>query len=971
MEMPPHLFSLAEAVADGQPADWDAAVSSAADSNESAIVAQLRAIAAIGHLYSTVTTLESLISLDSVVVPQKPVPLSGSGADAYGADLPSWGWLRLIERIGRGRFGDVYRAWDPTLRREVALKLLRHRDRGPQAVADAVVEEGRLMARIHHPNVVTIYGAQRIDGRTGLWMELVKGRTLEAEFSARGPLPITDLIAIGTDLARALTAVHDAGLVHRDVKAQNVLREDGGRTVLGDFGTGRESEGDDVTTNTLAGTPAYLAPEIFDGVPASRRSDIYSLGALLYRLATGRYPIAGRTMRELREAHAARDRVSVRVFRPDLSKVLGDAIDRALASDPDSRFENAAVFADVLTSSIRSGVQKERSRLPMWIASAAVFLAASLVIAAGVASGRFPGFRIPVNIRARAYGERSANGRNLRQISQNPDLSGPGAPSPDGHLLSYTDWSTGDLAIQDLDTGKQWHVTSNVPSQADRGWAETSRFANDSSGIFYVWYETHGNQRLGEIRWSTVAGGNSRTIWRAPADASIYLQHWAGDDRVILIGIEERASDGLFALSTKDGRVSRLADTGPLRPYGASLSPDAQYIAYDRPDPSSGNRDIHVASVDGQFDSVVINDPANDHTPVWTNDGRHLLFLSDRSGPTGLWAQRVDGVRPVGQPVRIEPNLGWSFFMGLTADGNYFLRRQMGTRDVYVAQLDPGSEIITRNPIRVSLAGAGANGTSDWSPDGQRLAFFRRYDDRRRLVIKSLTTGDEHEIVNHEIDGVARPRWEAGGRSLLFKGTYHYQFGLYRLALDSEAVSTVMVTDNFNDYELLPDGRSIIYSNRSRREFVRRDLTTGQEAVVHRSPGSPYGLAVARAGDRFAYVIMQKDKGTTLVVVDLSNPASARPIFHVGSEEGLTPYVFTADGEGVIVARAKTVHAPENDETALWTIDLKNGEARKIGLNVNGLQEVRLSPEGRRVSYDGGWPLQEVWSLDNAMAGLN
>src|SRR5262249_14634184 len=157
---------------------------------------------------------------------------------------------------------------------------------------------------------------------------------------------------------------------------------------------------------------------------------------------------------------------------------------------------------------------------------------------------------------------------------------------------------------------------------------------------------------------------------------------------------EDRTSSGLFLVSTGTGTAKRVLVTGRTLPYGASLSPDSQYIAYDKPDASTGNRDVHMVSADGQFDVSVVSDPANDHTPAWTHDRRALLCRSDRAGPTGLWAQHVEGMRPVGTPRRIEPNLGWSFFMGLTRDDTYFVRRQMGTRDVYIADIDPTTGVI-------------------------------------------------------------------------------------------------------------------------------------------------------------------------------------------------------------------------------------------------------------------------------------
>ena len=150
--------------------------------------------------------------------------------------MPSqWGHLRVLERIGHGAFGDVYRAWDSRLDREVALKLLAENDSLPDE-GSAIVEEGRLLARVHHRNVVTIYGADRVDNRVGLWMELIRGETLQQAIERGRSFSATDAVNIGIELAGAIGAVHDAGLLHRDVKPHNVMLAEDGRVVLMDSG---------------------------------------------------------------------------------------------------------------------------------------------------------------------------------------------------------------------------------------------------------------------------------------------------------------------------------------------------------------------------------------------------------------------------------------------------------------------------------------------------------------------------------------------------------------------------------------------------------------------------------------------------------------------------------------------------------------------------------------------------------------
>lgn len=329
------LSELAGLVADGVAVDWDAAESSAPDDSVRELIRRLREVAAVGraHAVSSLASVpEGAASNQSSLSPFESLPTT-------------WGSLRVLAEIGRGRFGTVYRAWDPALAREVAFKVLRAPDTfatddaaSPRSDAELVVHEGRLMARIRHPNVVTIYGAQRLEGRTGIWMELIEGETLEAALQSGGTFAAADVAKVGVELCRALQAVHQAGLIHRDVKAQNVIRERSGRIVLGDFGTGRDLE-DCERTPLIAGTPAYLAPEIFNRSVPTPQSDLYGLGVLLFHLATGGYPVQGRSFRDIRAAHAAGRRHALLTLRPDFPPQLAAVIECSIHPDPRRRVQ--------------------------------------------------------------------------------------------------------------------------------------------------------------------------------------------------------------------------------------------------------------------------------------------------------------------------------------------------------------------------------------------------------------------------------------------------------------------------------------------------------------------------------------------------------------------------------------------------------------------------------------------------------
>jgi serine/threonine protein kinase len=262
------LADLAASVADGTAVDWRAA---------DAQGPRVRRLAR--HL----RLVDSIAALHRSIAPEALVDTLSEPTAAPGGK--PWGRLVLLERVAEGSSGEVYRAWDSELHRDVALKLLH--GGGAADAHERVLGEARRLARIRHQHVVHVYGAEQHGGTVGLWMELVRGTSLERLVQERGPLGPNEAVLIGLDVCAAVAAVHGAGLLHRDIKAQNVMREDGGRIVLMDFGTGEELAG----TNRIVGTPLYLAPEIFRGQRASVQSDVYSVGVLLFYLVTGAYPV--------------------------------------------------------------------------------------------------------------------------------------------------------------------------------------------------------------------------------------------------------------------------------------------------------------------------------------------------------------------------------------------------------------------------------------------------------------------------------------------------------------------------------------------------------------------------------------------------------------------------------------------------------------------------------------------------------
>lgn len=273
-----------------------------------------------------------------------------------------WGPFLVFERLGAGSQGEVYRAVDARLTRSVALKLAPVVASDPTGSAWRFLEEARRLAQIRNDHVVTVLGADLNAHRVGYWMELVDGLSLDEILREQGPLAPTDLIGIGRDLCAALGAIHDAGFVHGDIKASNVMREDTGRIVLVDFGSAVEIPGSPSRSGSAgearprSGTPATLAPEVFEGAGVSVQTDVYALGVLLYRLASGAYPLDGTTFDDVRTGHRGAAYRDLQAIRGDLPESLRAVIGRALAVDPAARFQNMADFLEGLDVCGRSPV---------------------------------------------------------------------------------------------------------------------------------------------------------------------------------------------------------------------------------------------------------------------------------------------------------------------------------------------------------------------------------------------------------------------------------------------------------------------------------------------------------------------------------------------------------------------------------------------------------------------------------------
>ena len=319
------------------------------------------------------------------------------------------GRYRLESKLGSGGMSTVYLALDEVLDRPVAVKLL-HREISEEAdQLERFRREARAAARLSHPNLVGVIDAGEDDGRPYIVFEYIEGRTLKRRISDEGPLPVDEAVAYAIEIGRGLTAAHARKLVHRDVKPQNVLIDPDGRAKVTDFGIARSLEQKGMTaTGRVLGTTDYVSPEQAMGEDVDERSDVYSLGVVLYEMLTGDVPFQAETQVGVAMKHVNEPMPDVQAKRPEVSAVVASVVDRATTKDSRDRYSTVAEMVRDLeqtleveaarrggtsgeATSVLDSVPKARRRLtgrrPPWLGIAMGAIGIALIAAAVIFGG--------------------------------------------------------------------------------------------------------------------------------------------------------------------------------------------------------------------------------------------------------------------------------------------------------------------------------------------------------------------------------------------------------------------------------------------------------------------------------------------------------------------------------------------------------------------------------------------------------
>lgn len=779
------LIDAAAAVADGERVNWTRSGSDRPARADASSFEQLHIISQIAEVHRQVAVGASFAAVTE----------SASSGPASAADEGSrWGKLKVLEKLGSGSFGDVYRAWDQSLDRQVALKLLR-RGRG----GSETVTEGQMLARIGHPNVMAIYGAAEVDGQIGIWGEFLRGRTLASMVETDGPLGAPEVLIIADAICRALAAVHRAGLLHRDVKAQNVIRETGGRIVLMDFGLGRPMDSDGAAEP--AGTPLYLAPELFSTGRASVKSDLYAVGVLLFYLSSGTYPVMASSVDGITSAHKAGRRQKLQDLRPELPTSFVQLVERALAIDPDQRFESAGAMLQAIAAAGHSshGPALSAARPSLWVAAIWSVMAAAAA-AAIVAVVLWP--ESPTEPAPRLVSIEPPPGTRFSDSTRNVP-----ALSPDGSWLAFsaTDDKTGKihLWIHSLE-----NATSKLVSDSER--ALTPFWAPDGQRLAFF-------EPGGTITWATRDGIHQGSIATGsePRGAA-----WNAEG---LILYPKGPRSGLYALSTADPAAGErlIIDLdrarGELGYTWPQFLEDGRRFVYFVLSNDPNVRGIYVASLDGRSRVRLVASNASGVVA-----GSSLLFVKE--GNLVLQPLSPDRMRADGAATTIAENVAVSYDSrsAVTAAREGSIAYLPGREDTELVWISRSGTALGRLDIPPARYRSPA-----LSRDGSFVAVERYRDGLSEIQVFETASGRPRPALAHSAN-VQFPVWGPGAK-LAYTSIDQGEAAIYVKDFASDAPPVVVLASDGDraatdvmPTDWSPDGRHLVF--------------------VNFSPDRPYGL---------------------------------------------------------------------------------------------------------------------------------
>ena len=682
------------------------------------------------------------------------------------------GKYEVIAPLGAGGMGEVYRAHDPRLGRDVAIKILPHAFTSDPDRLARFEREARMLAALSHPHIAGIYGIEDAGTAPALVLELVEGPTL-ADRLRTGRPGVEESLAIARQIADALSAAHDKGIVHRDLKPANVKITPSGIVKVLDFGLAK-TDGEDTTPESarlipqtlsgtrdglILGTAAYMSPEQARGKPVDKRSDIWAFGCVLYEMLTGRKAFDRETASETMAAILER--------QPDWRRLPGATpaavrrlLHRCLERDVGRRLRDIGDAGLELDDAIgRLGGRGLGRRL------FEISRDRRVVIAAGIAA---VSTAVIATLYWKTWSVQQDTGKLLNpaftQITSQSGLEWFPSLSPDGKWVVYGGDTEGNRDIFLQSTTGQTPINLTADSRDDDDQPAFSRdgeriafrSSRDGGGIFVMGRTGEAVRRLTRRGFKPAWSPEGREIAFTTENADLDPQNTVG-------------LSSLWVVDVTSGQERQLANVDAVLP---SWSPHGQRIAYTTRGAIAGSTRLDIWTVDrsGGTPVAVTTDGASNWNPVWAPDGRFLYFVSGRGGPINLWRVAIDEVsgKPAGAPEAVTTPSPFVAHLTISADGSRIAYSSiLRSRNIQKLRVDPA----TGTPLAEAAwitTGSRLWANPDPSPDGKWVAFYSSVQPEGDLYL-TRTDGTGLRQLTSGADPMDRmPRWSPDGQWIAF-----------------------------------------------------------------------------------------------------------------------------------------------------------------------------------------------------------